>query len=162
KTSFTHDPFGRRIQKSEPSGTVNYGYDGENAIEEVDGSGNLLARYAQDAGVDAPLAELRSGTSAFYEADGLGSITSLSSATGTISGSYAYDTFGNALLTGSFVNPYRYTARDYDSETGLQYSRARYYDPQIGRFLSEDPIGFIGGGPNFYQYVQNSLTRLRD
>src|SRR5262249_53732230 len=83
-------------------------------------------------------------------------------ATGTISGSYAYDTFGNALLTGSFVNPYRYTARDYDSETGLQYSRARYYDPQIGRFLSEDPIGFIGGGPNFYQYVQNSPTRLRD
>jgi len=105
---------------------------------------------------------LRSGASAFYEADGLGSITSLSSSTGTISNSYAFDTFGSSTaLNGSFVNPYRYTARDYDAETGLQYSRARYYDSTAGRFISEDPIRFLGGH-NFYAYAGNSPTNWVD
>jgi RHS repeat-associated protein len=48
----------------------------------------------------------------------------------------------------------QYTGRDYDAETGLNYYRARYYDPVIGRFISEDPIGFDGGN-NFYAYVEN-------
>jgi RHS repeat-associated protein len=159
--TFKYDPFGRRVQKASTGGTTNYLYDGANSIVEVDASGNLLARYAQGAGIDEPFAELRSGTSAFYEADGLGSVTSLSSLTGTISNSYTYDTFGNASASGSFVNPYRYTARDYDSETGLQYSRARYYDPALGRFISEDPLGFAGGD-SFYLYSENDPALLVD
>ena len=159
--SFRYDPFGRRIQKSGASGTVNYLYDGETTVGEVDASGNLVAHYTQGAGIDEPLSALRSGAIAFYEADGLGSLTSLSSVTGAISNSYTYDTFGNGTLTGSFVNPYRYTGRDYDPETGLQYSRARYYHPQIGRFISEDPIQFRGGR-NFYRYVRNNPVRRTD
>jgi RHS repeat-associated protein len=136
-------------------------YDDANALEEVDAKGNQLTRYAQGTGMDEPLAEMRSGTSAFYEADALGSVTSLSSLTGTISNSYAYDTFGNATVNGSLVNPYRYTARDFDVETGLQYSRARYYDPSIGRFLSEDPSGFVDG-VDFYRYVRNNVVNNTD
>lgn len=99
-----------------------------------------MAYYVQGPGVDEPVAERRSGIDAFYEQDGVGSVTSLSSSTGTILDLYTYDAFGNSTaLYGSFVNPYRYTARDYDSETGLQYSRARYFDSQTGRFLSEAP-----------------------
>jgi YD repeat-containing protein len=128
--TFRYDPFGRRIQKAFTQGTtINYVYDGASSIEEADSSGNLLAHYAQGGSIDEPLMALRSGASAFYEADGLGSITSLSSSTATISNSYTYDTFGNGTLSGSFVTPYRYTARDYDLETGLQYSRARYLRP---------------------------------
>jgi RHS repeat-associated protein len=160
-TTFRYDPLGRRIQKSAQNGTINYVYDGASAIEEVDASGSLLVRYAQGAGIDEPLAELRSGTGAFYETDGLGSVTSLTNSTGTISNSNTYDTFGNATVSGTFVNPYRYTARDYDPETGLQYSRARYYDPSTGRFLSEDPVGF-DGGINFYPYVGNAPTNFTD
>jgi RHS repeat-associated protein len=160
--SFKYDAVGRRIQKSGLNGTVNYIYDGVNLIEEVDSFGNLLGRYAQGTGIDEPLGELRSGTNAFYEADGLGSITSLSSSAGTVSNSYTYDTFGNGAQGGSFVNPYRYTARDYDSEAGLQYSRARYYDPSIGRFISEDPFGLSGSDLNFYAYVHNSPTDSMD
>jgi len=63
---------GNRVQKSSPSGTVNYLYDGFNAVEEVDPSGNVLARYTQ-GGIDEPFVELRSGTSSYYELDGLGS-----------------------------------------------------------------------------------------
>lgn len=53
-----------------------------------------------------------------------------------------------------FVNPYQYTGRDYDSETGLQYYRARYYSSDGGRFLSEDPVKF-SGGMDFYTYTGN-------
>jgi RHS repeat-associated protein len=121
-----------------------------------------LARYAQRGGIDEPLVEFRLGTSAFYEQDGLGSVTSLSGSPGTILDSHTYDTFGNATaLSGSFLNPYRYTARDYDPETGLQYSRARYYDEAVGRFISEDPAGFAGG-PNLYASVQNRPMTFND
>ena len=62
-----------------------------------------------------------------HEQDGLGSVTSISGLTGTAINSYSYDAFGNVMaLTGSFANPSQYTGRDFDSETGLQYYRARY------------------------------------
>jgi len=68
-----YDPFRRRIQKGSSSGTTTYLYDGRNSVAEVDASGTLLARYAQGAGIDEPLAEIRGGTAAFYDTDGLGS-----------------------------------------------------------------------------------------
>jgi RHS repeat-associated protein len=63
--------------------------------------------------------------------------------------------------TGPVVNPFRYTARESDTETGLYYYRARYYDAETGRFLSEDPIGF-GGGKNFYRYGLRDPVNLSD
>jgi RHS repeat-associated protein len=63
--------------------------------------------------------------------------------------------------TGSLVNPFQYTARESDSETGLYYYRARYYDSLAGRFISEDPVEFVGG-PNFYAYVQANPINLND
>jgi RHS repeat-associated protein len=56
-----------------------------------------------------------------------------------------------ASSSGTVTNSFRYTGRDFDLETGLCYYRAQYYDPTIGRFISEDPIGF-GGGTNHYAY----------
>jgi len=156
-------PFGRRMQKSSLSETTNYVYDGANSIEEVDQSGNILARYAQGAGIDEALAELRSGTTSYYEEDGLGSVTSLSSSTGTLANTYTYDAFGNATAsTGTLTNPFQYTGRDYDPETGLRYYRARYYDPSVGRFINEDPIGFLSGDVNFYAYARNNSPSLGD
>src|SRR6185437_16021976 len=92
---FKYDPFGRRIQKSSLSGMTNYLYDGSNSVEELDQTGAILAHYAQGAGKDEPLAELRSGTGVYYQQDGLSSVTSLTGTTGTISISYTYDAFGN-------------------------------------------------------------------
>lgn len=60
------------------------------------------------------------------------------------------------------MNPFLYTGRDYDSETGLQYYRARYYSPSIGRFLSEDPSRFTSGTINFYPYVTNDPIDFYD
>ena len=76
---------------------------------------------------------------------------------------YTYDSFGKLTASsGSLVNSFQYTARESDTETGLYYYRARYYDPTAGRFVSEDPIGFYGGDTNLYRYVWNSPTRFAD
>jgi len=81
---------------------------------------------------------------------------------GTISDTYDYDPFGNPTGSiGSFVQPFKYTGREADAETGLYYYRARYYDPAIGRFLNEDPKRFLSGS-NFYSYVKNNSTNLVD
>ena len=78
-------------------------------------------------------------------------------------GSYNFDSFDkNSASSGSLTNPFQYTARESDSETGLYYYRARYYDPTAGRFLSEDPIGFSGGDVNLYRYVWGAPHNLRD
>jgi RHS repeat-associated protein len=97
----------------------------------------------------------------YYEADGLGTITSLSGPGGVLRGTYQYDSFGVPKSSTDRTNSYRYTARQLDPETGLYYYRARYYDPSIGRFLSEDPIGF-DSGVNFYPYVGNKPIQFKD
>jgi len=143
-------------------GPTNYLYDGYNLIEEVDNSGNVQARYTQGTHVDEWLAELRSGTTSYYQRDGLGSITSLSNSAGALADTYAYDSFGKVnASTGTIVSPFQYAAREFDQETGLNYDRARYYDPSVGRFLSEDPIRF-NGGIDFYAYVANNPVIFTD
>jgi RHS repeat-associated protein len=159
--TFKYDPFGRRIQK----GSSLYVYDGSNLIQESDSSGNLVARYIQALGIDQPLAAYRGKTSEFYEADGLGSVTSLSTSAGVVNQTYVFDSFGNASsTTGTFTQPFRFTGREYDSETGLLYYRARYYAPDMGRFASEDPLRFDAGMnfSNFYPYVSNNPIRYND
>jgi len=161
-----YDPLGRRIQKAFTQGstttTTNYVYDGDNSVQDVDQNGNLLARYAMTQNIDEPLAESRSGTTSYYEADGLGSVTSLSSSAGAIANTYTYDSFGKLTAsTGSITNRFQYTAREFDNETGLYFYRARYYDPSMSRFLKEDP-GQFSGGINFYNYTMNSPVGWTD
>jgi RHS repeat-associated protein len=161
-TTFRYDPFGRRIQKSGPLGTTNYLYDGNALVGEVDGGGNLVTRYAEGQVLDETLAELRSGTTSYYQQDALGSVTSLSTPSAVLSNAYTFDSFGKLTTsTGTIPNPFQYTGRDSDPETGVYYYRARYYDPASGRFLSADPMRFHAG-PNFYSYVQNAPTEAGD
>jgi RHS repeat-associated protein len=164
--TFKYDGLGRRVQKAftqnSTTTTTNYLYDRANPIEDVDQNGNVLARYEQTLKIDEPLAELRSGTTSYYEVDGLRSVTSLSSSTGALANTYTYDSFGNVTAsTGSLTNRFQYTGRELDSETGMYYYRARYYDPNVGRFLNEDPMGFTGG-INSYGYVFNNPPNFVD
>jgi RHS repeat-associated protein len=160
--AFKYDPFGRRIYKSSPNFTGIFAYDGFNLIMTMNSGGAVVSRYTFTQNIDEPLAEFRSGGNSYYEADGLGSITSLSSSAGALANTYTYDSFGNVTSsTGTLSNPFRYTGREFDSETGLDFNRARYYDSTAGRFLSEDPIRFFGG-VDFYSYVSNSSTNFSD
>ena len=143
------------------SDPTNYLYDGMNSLEEVDTAANILARYAQGEDLDEPLTMLRGGTASYYQADGVGSITSLSSTAGALAQSYTFDSFGKTTSTSGLVNPFQYTGRESDPEIGLYYYRARYYDSSTGRFIGEDPIGFISGN-NFYAYAMGNPGLLVD
>jgi len=160
--SFKYDPMGRRIYKSSSGGTSIYAYDGHNLVEETNSLGAIVARYSQGVNIDEPLAMLRSSATSYYHADGVGSITSLSNTAGALAQTYTFDSFGKQTASsGSLTNPFQYTAREIDSETGLQFSRARYYDSNAGRFISEDPMRFKAG-TNSYQYANNSPVLFND
>jgi len=121
-----------------------------------------VSRYTETLNTDEPLSELRSDAATYYHQDGLGSVTTLSSAAGSLANTYVFDSFGKLnSSTGSLVNPFRYTAREFDQETGIYEYRARYYDPQTGRFISEDPVEFQGGA-DFYAYVANNPINYID
>jgi RHS repeat-associated protein len=98
-----------------------------------------------------------------YSYDAIYQLTQVVQNGATTTDTYTYDSFGNlAASSGSTVNPFRYTAREWDSETGLYVYRARHYDSARGRFVSEDPIGIDGADINFYRFVRNSPVRFSD
>jgi RHS repeat-associated protein len=93
-------------------------------------------------------------TPSFYEYDGAGSVRQLTNlaANVTVSDTYEYDAFGNAVnKTGATPNNYLYRGEQFDPDLGLYYLRARYYNPATGRFLSVDPLA--DEGQRRYQYA---------
>jgi RHS repeat-associated protein len=160
--SYKYDALGRRIEKNVAGTISKYIYDGEDIIEELDGNHALIATYTHGPGIDEPICLEKNNQKYYYIADGLGSITAIVDANENIVQTYKYDSFGNILsTTGSLTQPYTYTGREYDSETGLFYYRARYYDSHTGRFLQEDPIGFVGG-LNLYSYTGSNPINNTD
>jgi RHS repeat-associated protein len=161
-STYRYDGLGRRIEKVANGQTKRYIYDGEDILLEYDGTNTLVARYTHGPGIDEPIAMTRGGSTFFYHQDGLGTVTDLTDSTGATAKSYAYDAYGNILESpGTVDQPYTYTGRELDSESGLYYYRARSYDSDAGRFLERDPIGFRGG-INLYQYVRSNPTNRID
>ena len=107
-----------------------------------------------------------SGTSnnrSYYHANHQGSIVALSDDNGDMTevSPYTYSPYGVSGQEGTSGNPFRYTGRRLDAETGLYYYRARYYSPALGRFLQTDPIGY-GDGLNWYAYTNNDPLNNTD
>ena len=162
-STYRYDGLGRRIEKVANGQTKRYIYDGEDILLEYDGANVLQARYTHGPGIDEPIAVTKGGSTYFYHQDGLGTVTDLTDSTGVTAKSYAYDAYGNILESpGTLEQPYSYTGREFDSESGLYHYRARYYDAATGRFLQKDPIGFVSGDLNLYGYVFNRPLTLRD
>jgi RHS repeat-associated protein len=130
---------------------------------ECNQKGRVTARYVHGLGIDEPLAVENARDAYYYHADGLGSIVGLTNERGRVVQRYDYDSFGNMQPQWHPVKqPYTYTGREYDPETGLYYYRARYYDPKIGRFITRDPIGFASRDVNLYAYAHNNPMNFRD
>ena len=160
---YRYDALGRRIEKDVDGTITRYVYDSEDILLEFDGTNTQNARYTHGLGIDEPLSMERGGQSFFYHADGLGSIIDLTDINGAVVQSYIYDSFGNIKQqVGALLNPYTFTGREIDTESGLYFYRARYYDSITGRFINEDPIGFAGDDFNLYRYVQNNPVNFID
>ena len=161
--SYFYDGLGRRIEKNVNGAVTRYLYDGERMLWELDGSNAVVARYTHGSGLDEPLAMQRGGNWYFYLTDGLGSVRGLADASGAVVQTYAYDSFGRVVeQTGNVPNPFLFTSREFDAESGLYFYRARYLDPQIGRFLQEDPLHITSSDLNLYGYVGNDPINLTD
>lgn len=161
QASFQYDPLGRRVVKSTPGKVTTYTYDGADILRENVTAGGITTTsyYVHGPSIDEPLGKETGGVMTHYHADGLGSIVKETSAVGAVTNTLRYDAWGN--IEAGARDGFGFTGREYDSETGLLYYRARYLDPKSGRFISEDPISFSGGS-NFYTYVSGNPIRLRD
>jgi RHS repeat-associated protein len=157
--SFQYDSFGRRVSKT-IGGTTQFLYDGINPVQEISGgtpSANLLTGLV----ADEYFQRTDISGAANFLTDALGSTLALTNSSGSILAQYTYDPFGNTTVTsGSSTNSYEYTGRENDG-TGLIFYRARYYSTAIQRFISEDPVGTVGG-INLYAYVGNDVPNQSD
>src|SRR5262249_6364124 len=104
-----------------------------------------------------------SGRVLWLLADDQGTTWAIARNNGAMQGTYNYDSYGMPLPGNDMTKKrYLYTGREYDNDTKLQYNRARWYDPAVGGWLSEDPIGFGGGDYNLQRYVGNSPVNGTD
>ncbi len=126
----------------------------------ADDNGGVLTKYQNGLGIDDKLKVSINGTAKYFITDHLGSTVGLTNQSGAITEQTSYDSFGNAAT--NLSTRYQFTGREFDNFTGLQYSRARWYDAKTGRFVSEDPIGFGGGDVNLYGYVWNNSQNFVD
>ncbi len=125
----------------------------------------VLARYLYGDRIDQLIARYQPGEgTAWYLTDHLGTVRDLVDSDGDLINTIVYDAFGNILSQTDALagDRFTYTGREYDTETGLYYYRARYYDPALGRFISQDPIGFSAGDANLYRYVGNRVDVFID
>jgi len=157
--SYAYDYQGRRTGKSVSGSTTTYLYDGLNLVQ---AAGALTTvDYLFGPGIDEPLASVQGGVPSYDSVDGLGSVYLLTDTSGAVQDAYLYDAWGEIRSqTGSIVNDFGYTAREF-GEAGLGYYRARYYQPGIGRFASEDPQR-SSAGAYLYVYVGNDPSNYFD
>ncbi len=159
---YVYDALGRRVRRHIKGSKENtkFTYDGEDVVLDDDVVSGTT-KYQNAPGIDNKLKLSNGGSPKYFLQDHLASTLAFTNSSGVVSESNSYDSFGNASNP-SFPSRYQFTGREFDPTTGIQYSRARFYDSKIGRFISEDPIGFQGGDINLYGYVSNSPLLSRD
>jgi RHS repeat-associated protein len=151
---YAYDWTNLRIEKQDPSGTTRYLWDDTAVLLETDEAGATRAKY--DYGPDRLLAltHATEGRS-YYLHDALGSIAALARPDGTLAARYQWDAWGRPRSqAGSSPNPFAFTGHQRDEATGLYYAKARYYDEELGRFLTQDPFaGAADTPPSLHKYL---------
>lgn len=170
---YRYDALGRRIAKiANLTGVpveTRYFYDDARIVEEQDAGGATLATYVYGNYIDEVLTMDRGGQTYYYHQNALWSVAAVTDGAANVAERYSYDAYGFATITdgsGTLVpvwdvdrprsaigNPWMFTGRQLDEESGLYYYRARYYDGLKGRFLGRDPAGYIPG-LNLYEYLR--------
>ena len=164
---YTYDVLNRRVIREGDNQYEAYVYDGNQVVADLY-YGDLLRTYVWGPGIDNLMSftDYSTATPTTYYAvkDHQNSVIAMVNASGSVVESYEYDAYGNTkifnasgteLTTSAIGNRYMFQGREYDSATGLYYFRARWYDPDTGRWLSKDPVG-IEGGLNQYVFCDNN------
>ena len=184
--AYTFDTLNRLTQVVSGTTTVHFTYDGDGVRLGKTVNGTATA-YIQDIAAPLPVVltettagqtnqyvygndllarEDAAGNPSFYHYDGLGSTRTLSDLAGERTDSYSYNVFGATRVhTGTNINSFTFTGEEMDPETGLVLLRARYHDPDVGRFISRDPFQGLDTDiqqKNRYVYVANNPVNLVD
>jgi len=159
--SYLYDGHNKRVYENE-KGAESYSFYSK--------SGSLLYREEQGVGTNyiylanKLIAEDKGGTVTYLHTDNLGSPVAQTNAAGSVKKRMHYFAFGESIETQS--DDVGYTGHKFDADTGLSYMQARYYDPVIGRFYSNDPVGYSSENPvmsfNRYMYVNNNPYKYTD
>ena len=161
---YSYDGKGNRLEAVRNGVKTYYIYDmNGNVLAEADGGRNITRYYIQGQGL---LAMVTPTDQVYpYHFNAIGSTVVMTGSSEDIVNEYAYDSFGAVLSQDeSIVQPFKYVGQYgvMAEPNGFYYMRARYYDPNVGRFVSEDPIGFEGGTVNLHEYVGNNPVNAID
>lgn len=173
---YGYDADNHRISKTVREGkkeTITYYlYDGDNEIGAVDAKGKIIQLRVLGTGLGAEIGaavavELNGSVYAPLH-DHHGNVVAIVNPNGQIKESYRYTAFGEEQIynekgkvVGKAINPWRFSSKRFDEETGFTFFGRRYYLPLIGKWITKDPSGY-NEGPNLYAYVTNSPLTLFD
>lgn len=158
--SFDYDPLGQPVVKRGSTGQATRVtlYDGSSILADLDSAGNRQAEYVYDAGTDQPYAMLTGATTVsavrYYAQDDFGNVEGQFVDATHPTQRVSYGDWGLPTVTGETTSRLTWKGLSYDPDVGLTFVRARWYDPNIGRFVSEDPLG-LNGGINPYVFANN-------
>ena len=174
RLEFSYDYMGRRFEKKVYTANVltkheKFVYDGYKLIQVLDALNSdavtmTFVWHPESTGLDTPFSMTYNGEIYYYVTDGNKNVTALLDADGNRAAEYIYHPFGTIYSkTGPMVdlNPFRFSSEQYDDETGLVYYNYRYYSPELGRWISRDPIE-EEGGVNLYAMVGNNPSNCWD
>ncbi|MBA3722574.1 MAG: hypothetical protein H0W88_09260 [Parachlamydiaceae bacterium] len=168
RVEYTYDAFNRRLSSIEDGKTVRYIYQGQNEIGLVDPNGIILELRLLGTGLEG---EIGAAVAIELEQklyipvhDFNGHVVCLTDEKGVAVETYRYSTFGEEQIFGSsgekllesaINNPWRFSSKRVDKKTGLVFFGRRYYDSGLGKWITQDPAGYIDG-PNLYAYLQHA------
>lgn len=158
-SQFSYDGYGRRNSSVVNGQKKMFSCLYENVAMELNENAQITRIYLQGLGIDHPVFFKDAGGIYFYHYDQNGNVIALTDAKGEVVNQYVYGPFGKAIQKKEKVqNPFQYTGREWEDSFGLYYYRARYYDPAIYRFISEDLIK----NENLYVYADNDPVNRVD
>jgi RHS repeat-associated protein len=154
KTVYQYDPLGRRISKETDGVKACFYWDGDALLGDV--TGDDTREWVYYPVNFEPLAMVRNEEFYLYHNDPNGCPSYLLDESGKVVWAARYDAWGKVkrLLVDEVDQPLRLQGQYFDRETGLHYNRFRYYEPQVGSFISQDPLGLLAG-ENFYKFAPN-------